>query len=368
MTTVTRLQTDKSALHKTRVVTDELPALKSGEALLKITDLAVTTNNITYAAFGDTPHLRYWSFFPTHAEGWGHMPAWGFAEVVESTVEGLEPGERFYGYWPIATHLVMQPVRVSERGFYDGAPHRLELTSAYNHYQRTRTDAAYRSEYEPYQALLRPLFITSFMLADFLEDNAFFGAKQIIVSSASSKTAYGTAFCLENNKDVRLLGWTSPGNKDFVSSLGCYTQAITYDELESLDPSVPTLYVDFAGNTELRARVHRHFKDTLVHDCYAGSAQSQDHLDEADHNLPGPEPVPYFAPYQIKKRNADWGAEEVTRRFNEAQLAFIRRVSDPSAPWLDVATHKGFEAAQELVAKLCEGRVDPREGHIVSLK
>lgn len=368
MTTVTRLQTDKSALHNTRIVTDELPTLQPGEALLRITDLAVTTNNITYAAFGDTPHLRYWSFFPTHAEGWGHMPAWGFAEVVESTVEGLEPGERFYGYWPIATHLIMQPVRVSERGFYDGAPHRLELTSAYNQYQRTRTDAAYRSEYEPYQALLRPLFITSFMLADFLEDNAFFGARQIIVSSASSKTAYGTAFCLENNQDVQLLGWTSPGNKDFVNSLGCYEQAITYDELESLDPGVPTLYVDFAGNNELRARVHRHFKDTLVHDCYAGSAQSQDHLDEADHNLPGPEPVPYFAPYQIKKRNADWGPGEVTRRFNEAQLAFIRRVSDASAPWLDVAKHQGFEAAQKLVAQLCEGRVDPREGHIVSLK
>jgi hypothetical protein len=367
MTEITQLQSDKSALHHTRILTTEQAELKPGQALMRITDLALTTNNITYAAFGDTPHLRYWNFFPTGEAGWGHMPAWGFAEVVESTVEGVEPGERFYGYWPIATHLVVEPVRVGERGFYDGAAHRLDLTSAYNHYQRTRTDAAYREEYEPYQALLRPLFITSFMLADFLEDNDFFGARQIVVSSASSKTAYGTAFCLEGRDDVRLVGWTSNGNRNFVESLGCYAQTISYDELDTLDASIPTLYVDFAGNDGLRTSIHNHFHDTLVYDCYAGSAQSQDHLDNADQSLPGPSPQPYFAPYQIKKRNADWGPLEVTRRFNEAQLAFIGRVSDVEQPWLKVSRHEGFEAAQTLVAELCEGRVDPLEGHMLKL-
>lgn len=175
MAEVTSLYTDRKVLEITRVATAPLPELKPGEALLKIRRLAVTTNNITYAAFGDTPHLRYWDFFPTGEDGWGQMPAWGFAEVVESTVAGVEPGERFYGFWPVATHLVMQPVRVSQRGFYDGKAHRLELTSAYNQYQRVETDAAYRAEDENYQMLLRPLFITSFMLADFLEDNHFFG-------------------------------------------------------------------------------------------------------------------------------------------------------------------------------------------------
>lgn len=365
MTKLTQLQTDKSALERTRIVTSELPTLQQGEALLKIDGLAVTTNNITYAAFGDTPHLRYWHFFPTQEKGWGHMPAWGFAEVVESTVEGLEKGERFYGYWPIASHLVVKPVRVGERGFYDGSEHRLELTSAYNQYQRTRTDAAYRADDEYYQMLLRPLFITSFMLADFLEDNGFFGARQIVVSSASSKTAYGTAFCLESLDQVQLFGLTSSGNQAFVDSLGCYDQSVGYDELETLDPSVPTLYVDFSGDDQLRSRVHHHFGDSLVYDCYAGSAQSHEHLDESEKNLPGPAPQFYFAPYQIKKRNADWGAAEVTRRFNEAQLAFIRRVGDKQQPWMRVNQHKGLEAAQALVEDLCAGRIDPREGHVV---
>jgi len=367
MTTLTQLQTDKTALERTRIVTRPLPTPQPGEALLKIRRLAVTTNNITYAAFGDTPHLRYWNFFPTGDDGWGHMPAWGFADVVSSTVDGLEVGERFYGYWPIASHLLVQPVRVTERGFYDGTPHRLELTSAYNQYQRIRTDAAYRPEYENYQMLLRPLFITSFMLADFLEDNDFFGARRIVFSSASSKTAYGTAFCLRQRDDLELVGLTSARNIGFVEGLGCYRRGVAYDELESLDPAVPTLYVDFSGDAELRARVHRHFGRALVYDCYAGSAHSHEHLGKTTQELPGPAPQPYFAPNQIKKRNADWGPAEVTRRFNEAQLAFIRRVSDVERPWMRVQEHVGFEAARDLVEALVAGRIDPTDGHVVVL-
>ena len=223
MTMQTRLLTDKNALNHTR--TDQLPLapLQPGEALLRVDRVAVTTNNITYAAFGDA--MQYWDFFPTGEAGWGHMPVWGFAEVVASDVEGVAVGERFYGYWPIASHLRMQPVRVTARGFYDGAEHRQGLTSAYNQYTRTSADPAYRAADENYQMLVRPLFITSFMLADFLQDNGFFGARRLLFSSASSKTAYGTAFCLGGQEGIEQVGLTSARNSAFVQGLGCATRA-----------------------------------------------------------------------------------------------------------------------------------------------
>lgn len=359
----TRLLTDKQALNHTRVVTGPLPQVGEGEALLRIRRVALTTNNITYAAFGDA--MQYWNFFPTGEAGWGHMPVWGFADVEASNVDGVAVGERFYGYFPIASHLLMKPVRVTERGFYDGAAHRLELTSAYNQYTRTTADPAYRAEAENYQPLVRPLFITSFMLADFLQDNAFFGAKRLLVSSASSKTAYGTAFCLEGAKGIEPVALTSPRNKAFVESLGCYHGAVAYDELAQLDGGVPTLYVDFSGDEALRAKIHHHFGDALVYDCYAGSAQNTNFF--RDQGLPGPQPKFYFAPVQIRKRNADWGHAEVNRRFNEAQLAFIRRISDPAHPWMTVREHTGFDAARQLVADLHAGRIDPQLGHVVVL-
>jgi hypothetical protein len=361
-----RLLTRKNALGDSRLErTPVLPgaSLAEGEIELRLGRFALTTNNITYAAFGDA--MQYWDFFPTGQPEWGHMPVWGFADVVASAVEGVVPGERFYGYFPIASHVRMQPERVTGRGFYDGAEHRKPLVSAYNQYTRVSQDAAYDPALENYQMLYRPLFITSFMLADFLQDNGCFGARRLVFSSASSKTAYGTAFCLPDAGGLTLTSLTSAGNRDFVDSLGAYHESATYDELESLPVDVPTIYVDFSGDPALRRRIHQHFGAALVYDCYAGSAQNTDFLKAED--LPGPAPVFYFAPVQIRKRNADWGPAIVNEKFNAAQRRFIDHVREPSRGWLTVVEEAGMSAAQQRIAELHAGRSHPREGYVIRL-
>jgi hypothetical protein len=361
-----RLLTRKSALGDSRVENiNVLPdaSLADGEIALRLSRFALTTNNITYAAFGDA--MQYWDFYPTGQPEWGHMPVWGFADVVASTVEGVTPGERFYGYFPIASQVRMQPERVTDRGFYDGAAHRKPLVSAYNQYTRVSQDAAYDPALENYQMLYRPLFITSYMLADFLQDNDFFGARRLVFSSASSKTAYGTAFCLQDVRGLTLTALTSAGNQPFVDSLGAYHESATYEELERLAADVPTLYVDFSGDRALRRRIHEHFGVALVYDCYAGSAQNTDFLEAED--LPGPAPKFYFAPVQIRKRNADWGPAVVNERFNAAQRRFIDHVREPSRGWLTVIEEAGMPAAQQRIAALHAGRSDPREGYVIRL-
>lgn len=362
--TVTRLLTRKNALNETRVAQSLMTQpLSEGDVVLKIDRIAVTTNNITYAAFGDA--MQYWNFFPAEDADWGHMPVWGFADVVLSEAEGVEVGERFYGYFPIASHIRMQAVRVTKRGFYDGSLHRQSLTSAYNQYTRCANDPAYVRENENYQMIVRPLFITSFMGADFLQDNDFFGARRIVVSSASSKTAYGTAFCLAGKYDVELIALTSSGNRSFVEQLGCYNRTMTYGEVTALPTDQPALYLDFSGEEGLRAAVHHHFGDALVYDCFAGSAQNTQFL--RDTGLPGPKPEFYFAPVQIRKRNVEWGHDVVNQRFNAAQLDFIRRVSDVKRPWMQVVEHQGYASAQALIEDIHAGRIDPRMGHVLVL-
>lgn len=363
-TTVTRLLTRKNALNESRVESAALDLpLKDGEVLLRIDRVAITTNNITYAAFGDA--MQYWDFFPTQDPDWGHMPVWGFADAVVSNAEGVQAGERFYGYFPIASHLRVQAVRVSKRGFYDGSEHRLSLTSAYNQYTRCSSDPAYVQRNENYQMIVRPLFITSFMGADFLQDNKFFGATQVVVSSASSKTAYGTAFCLKDKYDIKLIALTSRANRAFVEGLGCYHETVAYDALASVSKEQATLYLDFSGDESLRAAIHHHFGDALAYDCFAGSARNTEFL--RDTGLPGPKPEFYFAPVQIRKRNADWGHDVVNQRFNDAQLSFIRRVSDPANPWMRVSENHGYVEAQRLIEDMHAGRIDPSTGHAVVL-
>ena len=77
----------KDDLDQCKVIATELPdadALPPDGLLVKVDRFAFTANNITYAEIGDK--LGYWRFFPA-PEGWGHVPVWGFAEVIESRHE-----------------------------------------------------------------------------------------------------------------------------------------------------------------------------------------------------------------------------------------------------------------------------------------
>ncbi|MGH8385844.1 MAG: DUF2855 family protein [Pseudomonas sp.] len=362
--TVTRLITRKNALDQGRieqVSCSLIPA--AGEVILKIDRCALTTNNITYAAYGNS--MNYWSFFPTGLAEWGHVPAWGFAEVVASDVPGIKVGERFYGYFPIASHLWVRAERVTERGFYDGAEHRLGLASAYNQYTRCSWDSYYSPDTENLQILLKPLFLTSSMLADFLQDKQFFGATRLVFSSASSKTAYGTAVCLGNHPALERVALTSAGNKAFVESLDCYERLVSYEELESVKSDRPTLYVDFSGDLALRDRVHQHFAGQLIYSCFAGSAQATHEARLTA--IVGPQPVFFFAPIQIRKRNAEWGPEGVSEHIGAGLLQFYQKLTTTEKPLLEVVESQGYEAAQDVFSRLFHGRAKPIEGHVIRL-
>ena len=271
--------------------------LAPNQVRARIDRFALTSNNITYAAFGDA--MNYWRFYPTGEDAWGCIPVWGFATVVESTHAGVPVGERIYGYFPMASSVVLTPVRVTPQGWFDGAPHRAELHPVYNQLTRCATDPFYTADTEDVQALLRPLFITSWLIDDFLADNDFFGARVMLLSSASSKTAYGTAFQLAQREGIEVVGLTSPGNVAFCEGLGCYDRVLTYDQLDAIDADAACVYVDFAGNSELRRAIHTRFVN-LKHSSSIGGTHVE-HLGAA-RDLPGPRATLFFAPAQIKKR------------------------------------------------------------------
>jgi hypothetical protein len=86
---------NKSHLPESRFVPLRVPTLgelQDGQVLLQIDRFAFTSNNVTYAAFGEA--MQYWNFFPTE-KGWGNIPVWGFADVIASKADGVQVGERF---------------------------------------------------------------------------------------------------------------------------------------------------------------------------------------------------------------------------------------------------------------------------------
>ena len=213
--------------------------------------------------------------------------------------------------------------------------------------------------------ILRPLFFTSFLIDDFLVDNGFFGAERVILSSASSKTAYGTAFCLSMRKGVEVIGLTSAKNLDFVRGLGCYHQVLTYDEIAALSPTISSVYVDFSGNVDVRRAVHAQIAGGLKYSASIGGTDWQ-HLGKVG-ELPGPRPTLFFAPSQIKKRSSEWGNAVLMGKLAAAWQLFMVPVTRPDQPWLRVVHAKGADACLAAMGEVISGASKPEEGHVLSL-
>jgi hypothetical protein len=347
----------KDDLHRCRVAESEPPELEPGQALLAVSSFGLTANNITYAVFGEA--MSYWNFFPAE-EGWGRVPVWGFAEVSASRQEGLQAGTRLYGYLPPSTELLVSPARVDDRGFVDSSAHRSKLPPAYNGYLRTDSDPIYDAEHEDEQMLLRPLFFTSYLIDDFLEDSGMFGAGTVLLSSASSKTSSALAFLLSRREGIDVVGLTSPRSIDFARGLGVYDHVVPYEDIASL-PQERALYVDMAGDAQVRSAVHDRYRGELAHSAVVG-ATHHDRMGQVPDSLPGPRPIFFFAPDRVKKRVVDWGREDFERRLAEAWRPYLQW----TASWLEVVHGRGPEALKSAYLELLDGHIDPAKAHVLS--
>ena len=345
-------------LHRCRFQDSDAPELAPGQALLRVERFGLTSNNITYAKFGDA--MSYWSFFAAD-EGWGRMPVWGFAEVIESLAGALQPGVRVYGYLPPSSELLVTPARIGLQGFVDVAAHRAELPAAYNAYANVAADPIYDADSEPQQMLLRPLFFTSYLIDDFLDEASLFGAHTAILSSASSKTASALAFLLAQREGIDVIGLSSPRGAEFARGLGVYDDVVTYDEVDSLG-SDRAVYVDMAGDAQVRTAVHGRLGRSLAHSAVVG-ATHHDRMGDVPESLPGPRPTFFFAPDRVAKRGADWGRDGFERRLADAWRPYLQWIDG----WLEVVEATGPDALQDAYLDLLDGRIDPAEAHVLSL-
>ena len=343
MTTIEVLRDDLRLTRATK--RDALPA--DGEAAFAVDLYALTANNVTYAAHG--VDMRYWDFFSAPGQ-WGTVPVWGFARCTASNVEGLAAGDRIYGYWPMGATAVLAPVKVTARGFVDGAAHRRDLPAVYNGYAR----ADERFGEEALQALFRPLYVTSFLL-----DFACGDGGTAVLSSASSKTALGLAHALKARGGWTVIGLTSLRNVGFVEATGLYDEVAVYDEVAGLRAQGRIVYVDFAGDGELRARLHHHFAPALAASIVVGDTHWE--ADGAASALPGPRPAFFFAPTVLAERLTEWGQAGFDERLLGGWQAFLAAV----APWLRVTTLDGPDAARAAWTRLAVGDLDPAEGLVV---
>ena len=354
------LEVRKDKWTETRVARVEIDTgLAPDEVLLKVDRLALTANNISYASAGDT--LGYWRFFPA-AEGWGRLPAMGWADVIASAHPGVAVGERVWGFFPMGTHLKILAGKVSAQNFSDVSPHREGLAPVYAQFDRASAYPIYEEAREDQDSLLRGLFMTSWLVEDFLEVNDSFGASSCLITSASSKTSIALAHSVKQRGKLASVALTSAGNIAFCQSLGCYDKVVSYDQLASLGGSEPVVMVDMAGSAQVLSDLHHQFTDNMKYSCRIG-ATHQEGFGPVD-NLPGATPEFFFAPGHLQTRSRELGGAEFMMRLGGAYVGF-RQFCDS---WLRIEHSAGPEAVEAVYQQVLAGRSDPACGQIISLE
>ncbi|MEM7420293.1 MAG: DUF2855 family protein [Pseudomonadota bacterium] len=328
MTTITSQQiwVNQQSLDDTKVVSVPLDmnALQPDEVILETDSFGFSANNITYAALGFK--MGYWGFFPTQETGFGIVPVWGFATVKASNHPDIHEGEKVFGYLPMASHWVIKAGKVASHGFSDIHEQRKSISPVYDQYLRCANDPGYNPQREAWQLNFRPLYMTSFVLDDFVDDVS--QGESLLLSSASSKTALGTAQLLKDQKanrgaTYRVVGLTSVGNLDMVKATGCYDDVVSYDDLPTLDSNDRYWLLDFAANGTLINNLTEVLGDNLSKVTLIGATDWQ------ASEKPNPKALDaeiFFAPARVKLRQGEWGHEVFLAKYAKAWQCFAHKI------------------------------------------
>ncbi|MFN3257632.1 MAG: DUF2855 family protein [Ilumatobacter sp.] len=367
------LEVRRDEIGTTRLLVEDVE-LKDGQVRFRVDRFAITANNITYAVFGDM--LGYWDFFPSSQPdaddgrpGWGRVPAMGWAEVVESRHDEIAVGRRFYGWYPMASHVVFTPTTTRE-GFRDDGPHRQAHAPVYRAYVDVESDGMYDEapDGEDRHAVLRGLFLTGLLAEEFFADGGgsgaeYFGTTRVVVLSASSKTAIGFAQRAALRKGVDVVAVTSTSNREFVENLGFYDQVVTYDEIDEIATEGGAVSIDMAGNPTSLAAVHRAFGDRLAYSMTVGRSH-HDAPAAASNDLDGPSPQLFFAPTEVGRRREQWGTEAYDALCASALDEFV----DGSRSWLRIDHRFGADAVEAAWREVFDGAVEPAVGVVAAFE
>lgn len=279
-----------------------------------------------------------------------------------SGVEGIASGDRFYGYWPMSSYVTLR-ASADDAGFVESSAARAPLPAVYNRYLRAVPEAGFERDNDDASAVMRPLFMTGWLIADQLAANGWHGAEAVVLASASSKTAFATASAIRGHDDrPSLIGLTSAANVEFTTGLGLYDSVLTYDDIGALPVDRRIVLIDIAGDASVRRKVHEVTRDVLQASIMVGATHWENGTLTGD-GLPGPEPVMFFAPTVADERAVALGPATFAQRVGGAWAEFAGRLSE----LIEIEHATGPDALAAAYTGFVEGNANPRKGLVFTL-
>lgn len=237
--------------------------------------------------------------------------------------------------------------------------------------------------------LYRPLFWTSYWCEDWLALAKYRNATTILITSASSKTAFCLAYLVGKRRkteqlQIIIIGLTSKANAAFTNRLGLYDQVLEYDSFPTTATlqSGKFLYVDVAGNRSLNERMNRYFMSdssrTLLANIALGYSNVSPSFDVPDwkdqtrvdpgrdtkSQQLGPPPVEnFFMPEWLEVRKNQLSRDEIFRRQNKGWVELMQDCVN----WVKIERVYGGRDVERAYQRIANGQLSPETGYIWSL-
>lgn len=263
-----------------------LPPLPLSSIRLRPRILGLTTNNLTYARHG---HLMGWyDIYPlppatpapyNDTSTYGRIAAWGYADIVESNVDGVRSGMSVYGFLPISTGIETITVELAADKNGDVIPHQIIATDGhrqhlwkiYNRYQICASistlEATRTQDSLGLDALMQGLFATGYNLSTYAfapssaarihpsgtgpwsTEDADLNGAGIVILNASGKTGMSFAYALRKCRHVSeqpalIVGVGSDKSVDAITKSGLYDKVFSNSDAGKAK--------DFLGNNEVK--------------------------------------------------------------------------------------------------------------------
>ncbi|BFM08510.1 DUF2855 family protein [Halioxenophilus aromaticivorans] len=249
-----------------------------GSMLVRLERFGFSSNNLASAL---APGLAsVWpQAFPAGTDRL-RLPVWGVAQVVAANQAVFEPGACFFGCFPMTRFALIDPSMEPLERYGIGADQLLNPTGGHLPVPADTQSGCYNAV--DLQIMLRPLLMAAFMVMEELKESQFWHAQQIVVTCASSKTAMGLGYFLQQHFAERsdgpspqVIGLTAQSNVNFVRKHGHFDKVLSYEQFRAMDEA-DTVLVDFSGNFSVQRMLVYYLKQHLIHAYALGAA----HWDE----------------------------------------------------------------------------------------
>jgi hypothetical protein len=344
-------------LHEMRVVDEAVRPPVGGEVLLAVQRFAVASNNLTYALLGD--QLGHWAPFPAASAGWGRVPAWGHAVVIDCDPALTAVGTRWSGYLPMATHFVVRAERHGDR-LRAVSPERAGMLPLYRDLSPVVTGEADDGERAAVAVAMLP-GVASALIDDMVTGT---GIGRVVVSSATSKTALTSALLL-SRRGIEVVGITSHPHVEAAWRAGVYDTVVAYEDVDTIASSSDAVYLDVAGRSTVTAAVHSRLGPSLRRSIAVGGSH------RAASNGTGQQPPPVPPGPPIERFNTGERRVELVTEFGERMVTDLedrarRAVVDWASTHVHVPVTAGVENTPQVWERIVRGDVAPLTAPVVA--